>query len=64
MRKVDSGKILLGVVLIIIGLLLLAETLGVDMEPVWDVIFKMWPLIFIYIGVKKIVQAREPEKAE
>lgn len=62
MRKVDTGKILLGVVLIVIGFLLLAEALGVEMKPIWHVIFKTWPLVFIYIGVKKIIQARESEE--
>ena len=60
--KPDLGKILLGVVLVIIGILILVENLGVDMKPVWEFIFKFWPLIFIYIGVKKIISSKEDEE--
>ncbi len=62
--KPDLGKMLLGIVLTAIGILLLIENLGVDMKPVWELIFKFWPLIFIYIGLKKIISSKEAKEGE
>jgi len=57
MKRIDSGKILLGIVIIIIGTLLLLDNLGICMRPIWRIIFKLWPLIFVYIGLRMIIQS-------
>ena len=59
MEKNNSLKIIFGIVLVLIGLLLLIDRLGIVFPyniDVWSIIGTFWPLILIFIGGKLLIE--------
>jgi hypothetical protein len=46
-----AGTILGGVILIVIGGIFLAQTLGYLPWSLWETVVKLWPLLLIIIGL-------------
>ena len=55
MSKKKQESLFWGLGLLVIGVLFLANNLGIDID-VWDVIADYWPLVLIGIGLKGIWQ--------
>lgn len=50
-----NNNILGGTLLIVAGLLVLAANFNLISRVVWSQIWKLWPVILIAIGLKKII---------
>ncbi len=51
----NGSKIVLGILLIFLGGVFLAENLGYEaVEVVWDWVAKLWPSIIIYVGISRL----------
>ncbi len=50
-----SGALTAGFVLIAIGIIFLLENFYVPFSA-WRLLMKYWPLILVFVGVKKLVQ--------
>jgi cell wall-active antibiotic response 4TMS protein YvqF len=54
MSKRKQETLFWGVILILVGVLFLLDSLGIDID-IWDIVGKFWPTILIAIGVKNIL---------
>ncbi len=54
MRKIESGKLFLGITLLVLGTLLLLEAFSLEFCSVLNFLFDLWPLFLIYIGFRKL----------
>jgi hypothetical protein len=53
------GSILLPLLLIAFGILLLLDSLNLLGRSVWDILWNLWPLIFIALGLDALIRKRE-----
>lgn len=53
--KKDSGKLFLGVVVLLLGIAILLEKLKIFNFDFWNFLWKLWPLILVGVGVNKIL---------
>lgn len=51
-----NGNLLVGLVLIALGVVFLLNTMGLFPWRVWSQLWRLWPLILVLIGLKKIVE--------
>ncbi len=61
MKRSHGGRIFLGLTLLVLGLLLLLEAFSGRICPYFEILFKLWPLFLIYVGVRKILAIRKEE---
>ncbi|GEM_PF-2482134 len=59
MKRDGGGKIFLGLTLTVLGFLLLLEAFSVKICPFFEVLFRLWPLFLVYLGVRKILAAKK-----
>lgn len=55
MNNTTRSQVLIGVLLIIVGVLLFFNTIGYIDRGLWQLLFKMWPLFLILIGLNLIL---------
>jgi len=53
-----ANKIIKGLTLILIGIIFLANTLGILEWSVWSNLFKLWPLLVISLGISLIFRGK------
>jgi len=53
-----ANKIIKGLTLILIGIIFLANTLGILDWSVWSNIFKLWPLLLVSLGLSLILRGK------
>ena len=53
-----ANKIIKGLILILIGIIFLANTLGILEWSVWSNIFKLWPLLLVSLGLSLILRGK------
>lgn len=54
-----ANKIIKGLTLILIGIIFLANTLGILEWSVWSNIFKLWPLLLVSLGLSLILRGKD-----
>lgn len=54
MRKIESGKLFLGITLFVLGIFLLLEAFSLRLCSILNFLFDLWPLFLIYIGFRKL----------
>ncbi len=62
MRKIEPGKLFLGLTLLILGILLLLEAFNIRMCPLLNFLFDLWPLFIIYLGIRKILRKKSQKE--
>jgi len=55
MKRNNSGSVILGFILVVVGLLFLLDNLDFDID-VWYYLGKYWPVILILIGFNQILK--------
>jgi len=55
MSKKKQESLFWGIVLLLVGVLFLADNLGFDID-IWDIIADFWPVVLIGIGLKGVLQ--------
>ncbi len=59
----NGSKIILGTVLIFLGLVFLADNLGLDIaDKVWEWVARLWPTIIIYVGASRLYRGLRLKK--
>ena len=51
-----NGNVLVGGVLIALGVVFLLNTMGLFPWRLWSQMWRLWPLILVVIGLKKILE--------
>ncbi len=51
-----NGNLLVGGVLIALGVVFLLNTMGLFPWRLWSQVWRLWPLILVVIGLKKILE--------
>ena len=51
-----NGNLLVGGVLIALGVVFLLNTMGLFPWRLWSQMWRLWPLILVVIGLKKILE--------
>ncbi len=51
-----SNNITAGLILILLGVIFFLNTLGLFSWNIWGQIWKLWPLILVILGIKKILE--------
>lgn len=54
-KKKDSGEIVWGILLILSGITLLLNNLGIVPWQIWDVLIRFWPVLLIIGGIQILV---------
>ena len=54
------GTVTFGLILVILGVVLLLRIVFPVLD--YEVIFRMWPLIFISLGLEVLISSRKPEE--
>jgi hypothetical protein len=57
-KEMKANKIIKGLTLILIGIIFLANTLGILEWAVWSNIFKLWPLLLVSLGLSLILRGK------
>jgi hypothetical protein len=57
-KEMKANKIINGLILILIGIIFLANTLGILDRSVWSDIFKLWPLLIVSLGLSLILRGK------
>jgi hypothetical protein len=58
-KEMKANKIIKGLTLILIGIIFLANTLGILDWSVWSNIFKLWPLLLVSLGLSLILRGKD-----
>jgi hypothetical protein len=58
-KEMKANKIIKGLTLILIGIIFLANTLGILEWSVWSNIFKLWPLLLVSLGLSLILRGKD-----
>ena len=59
----NGSKIILGIILIFLGMVFLADNLGWDIaDKVWEGVARFWPTIIIYVGASRIYRGLRLKK--
>jgi hypothetical protein len=58
-KEMKANKIINGLTLILIGIIFLANTLGILEWSVWSNIFKLWPLLLVSLGLSLILRGKD-----
>ena len=53
-----ANKLMKGLILLLIGIILLANTLQILDWTVWSNIFKLWPLLVVSLGLSLIYRGK------
>ncbi len=62
MKKIESGKLFLGITLLVLGVLLLLEAFSLKLCPTLNFLFDLWPLFLVYIGFRKLPAKKDQKE--